>query len=37
VARSEEHEQFFSEFKEKLEDRFKQVEIRVTSHDIRVL
>jgi hypothetical protein len=37
VARSDEHEQFFSEFKEKLEGRFKQVEIRVTSHDIRVL
>jgi hypothetical protein len=37
VAHSEEHEHFFSEFKEKLEGRFKQVEIRVTSHDIRVL
>ena len=32
-----EHDQFFLEFKETLKGRFQQLEIWVTSHDIRVL
>jgi len=30
-------DQFFRDFKETLKDRFQQLEIWVTSHDIRVL
>jgi len=37
VPRSDDHERFFSEFKERLKSRFQQLEIWVTSHDIRVL
>ena len=37
VAATPEHDQFFQEFKEKLKERFQQLEIWVTSHDIRVL
>jgi hypothetical protein len=37
VDASREHDQFFQDFKETLKARFQQVEIWVTSHDIRVL
>ncbi len=37
VPDSPDHEQFFREFKEALKQRFQQLEIWVTSHDIRVL
>jgi hypothetical protein len=32
-----EHDRFFQDFKEVLRERFQQLEIWVTSHDIRVL
>jgi hypothetical protein len=32
-----EHDQFFREFKETLKTRFQQLDVWVTSHDIRVL
>jgi len=31
------HDQFFREFKQTLKERFQQLELWVTSHDIRVL
>jgi len=34
---SPEHDQFFREFKETLKSRFQQLDVWVTSHDIRVL
>jgi hypothetical protein len=37
VPADPEHETFFREFKETLKARFAQLEIWVTSHDIRVL
>lgn len=37
VPRSDEHERFFADFKQDLKSRFQQLEIWVTSHDIRVL
>jgi 2-hydroxy-3-keto-5-methylthiopentenyl-1-phosphate phosphatase len=37
VPRDQESETFFQEFKETLKERFQQLEIWVTSHDIRVL
>jgi hypothetical protein len=36
-SREREHDQFFQDFKETLKERFQQLEIWVTSHDIRVL
>ncbi len=37
VPRSDDHEKFFREFKETLKKRFVQLDIWLTSHDIRVL
>ena len=37
VPPSSEHDQFFLDFKESLKERFDQLEIWITSHDIRVL
>lgn len=37
VPPSPEHDRFFQDFKEMLKERFQQLEIWVTSHDIRVL
>lgn len=37
VAPSSEHDQFFLDLKERLKKRFEQIEIWITSHDIRVL
>ena len=37
VPPSPEHDQFFQDFKETLKARFQQVELWVTSHEIRVL
>jgi len=37
VPANPEHDQFFQNFKEILKSRFQQLELWVTSHDIRVL
>ena len=37
VPAGPEHDQFFQDFKKTLKDRFQQLELWVTSHDIRVL
>jgi hypothetical protein len=37
VPADPQHEQFFRDFKETLKQRFQQLELWVTSHDIRIL
>jgi hypothetical protein len=37
VPASAEHDRFFQDFKEILKARFQQLDLWVTSHDIRVL
>jgi hypothetical protein len=37
VPAEPEHDQFFREFKQTLKARFQQLDLWVTSHDIRVL
>ena len=37
VPSGPEHDQFFRDFKETLKKRFEQLDLWVTSHDIRVL
>ena len=37
VPANPEHDEFFQQFKEKLKVRFQQLDLWVTSHDIRVL
>ena len=37
IPANPDHDLFFQEFKERLKERFKQLEIWVPSHDIRVL